>query len=78
MTEGVHAVERPEAARLEDRALHPLRAYIEDRLAMGWSPEQIAVRMEQEGSEHAISAEFIYRHVCSPGGRRTGLPRLLA
>jgi IS30 family transposase len=27
---------------------------------------------------HAISAESIYRHVYSPGGRREGLPRLLA
>ena len=55
-----------------------LRAYVEDRLAMGWSPEQIAGRMELDGSEHAISAESIYRHAYSPGGRRAGLPRLLA
>jgi IS30 family transposase len=55
-----------------------LRAHVEDRLAMGWSPEQIAGRMEREGSEHAISAESIYRHVYSPGGRRAGLPWLLA
>jgi transposase, IS30 family len=55
-----------------------LRVHVEDRLAMGWSPEQIAGRMEFEGSEHAISAESIYRHVYSPGGRRAGLPRLLA
>ena len=45
---------------------------------MGWSPEQIAGRMELDGSEHAISAEFIYRHTYSPAGRRAGLPRLLA
>ena len=38
-----------------------LRAHVEDRLAMGWSPEQIAGRMELDGSEHAISAELIYR-----------------
>jgi IS30 family transposase len=55
-----------------------LRSDVEDRLAMGWSPEQIAGRMEREGSEHAISAESIYRHVYSPGGRRAGLPWLLA
>ena len=36
-----------------------LRDHVEDRLAMGWSPEQIAGRMEREGSEHAISAESI-------------------
>jgi IS30 family transposase len=34
--------------------------------------------MEQEGSEHTIGAESIYRHVYSPNGRRAGLPRLLA
>jgi IS30 family transposase len=34
--------------------------------------------MELEGSEHAISAESIYRHAYSPGGERAGLPRLLA
>ena len=45
---------------------------------MGWSPEQIAGRMELGGSEHAISAESIYRHAYSPAGRRAGLPRLLA
>ena len=55
-----------------------LRSHIEDRLAMGWSPEQIAGRMELEGSEHVIGAESIYRHAYSPGGRRAGLPRLLA
>ncbi len=55
-----------------------LCAHVEDRLAMGWSPEQIAGRMELEGSEHAISAESIYRHAYSAAGRRAGLPRLLA
>ena len=45
---------------------------------MGWSPEQIAGRMELEGSDHAISADSIYRHAYSPAGRRAGLPRLLA
>jgi IS30 family transposase len=59
------------------RSTH-LRVYVEDRLAMGWSPEQIARRMEREGSEHALSAESIYRHVYGPAGRRAGLPRLLA
>jgi transposase, IS30 family len=55
-----------------------LRAQVEDRLAMGWSPEQIAGRMELEGSEHRVSAESIYRHAYSPAGRRAGLPRQLA
>jgi len=55
-----------------------LRAHVEDRLAMGWSPEQIAGRMELEGGEHRTSPESIYRHVYSPAGRRAGLPRQLA
>ncbi len=55
-----------------------LRAHVEDRLAMGWSPEQIAGRMELDGSEPAISPESIYRHAYSPAGRRAGLHRLLA
>jgi IS30 family transposase len=55
-----------------------LRAHVEDRLAMGWSPEQIAGRMEREGGEHMVSAESIYRHVYSRAGRRAGLPRQLA
>jgi transposase, IS30 family len=41
----------------------PLRAYIKDPLAMGWSPEQTAGWMEREESEPAISAESIYRHL---------------
>jgi IS30 family transposase len=55
-----------------------LRAHVEDRLAMGWSPEQIAGRMELDGSEHRVSAESIYRHAYSAAGRCAGLPRLLA
>ena len=45
---------------------------------MKWSPEQIARRMELEGSEHRLSTESIYRHVWSPEGRKAGLPRRLA
>ena len=44
--------------------LSPLRSYVCDRLAMGWSPEQIAGRLGQEGSEHSISHELIYRFIC--------------
>jgi IS30 family transposase len=55
-----------------------LRVHVEDRLAMGWSPQQIAGRMELDEAEHAISVESIYRHAYSPAGRLAGLPRLLA
>jgi len=44
---------------------------------MGWSPEQIAGRMELEGVEHGVCTESIYRHIFSPTGRRAGLPKLL-
>lgn len=54
-----------------------LGAHIENRLAMGWSPEQIAGRMELDEVEHGVCTESIYRHVFSPAGRRAGLPKLL-
>lgn len=54
------------------------RDYVGDRLAMGWSPEQIAGRMELDSMNDTISAESIYRYVYSPAGRRAGLPRYLA
>src|SRR5512132_147591 len=55
----------------------PLRSYVCDRLAMGWSPEQIAGRLEQEGSEHSISHESIYRFIYRPHLRREKLHRFL-
>jgi hypothetical protein len=59
------------------RSTH-LRVHVEDRLAMGWSPEQIAGRMELGGPERRVSAESIYRHAYSRVGQGAGLPRLLA
>jgi IS30 family transposase len=55
-----------------------LRDYVGDRLAMGWSPEEIAGRMELDEMNDPVSAESIYRYVYSPAGRRAGLPRYLA
>ncbi len=52
--------------------------YVRDRLAMGWSPEEIAGRMELDTIRDAVSTESIYRYVYSPAGRRGGLPRYLA
>lgn len=40
-----------------------LRATVRDRLAMGWSPEQIAGRLAQEEGRTVISHESIYRYV---------------
>ena len=59
------------------RSTH-LRDYVGDRLAMGWSPEEIAGRMELDTIKDAVSAESIYRYVYSPAGRRGELPRYLA
>ncbi len=52
--------------------------YVGDRLAMGWSPEQIAGRMELDTIKDTVSAESIYRYVYSPAGRGAGLPGYLA
>jgi transposase, IS30 family len=57
--------------------LSRLGALVRDRLAMGWSPEQIAGRLRRERSEHAVSHEAIYRFVYSPVGRRGRLHRCL-
>jgi len=43
--------------------LSPLRTRVSDRLAMGWSPEQIAGRLRLEGSEHTVGVETIYRFI---------------
>lgn len=57
--------------------LNPLRIYVSDRLAMGWSPEQIVGRLRLEGSEHAVGVETIYRFIYRPGVRREKLYRFL-
>ena len=68
-------VRRKRASRLE--RLRPLYDYVVDRLAMGWSPEQIAGRLRQTGSQHAISHESIYRFIFSRTGRKLKLSRYL-
>lgn len=57
--------------------LSPLRTYVDDRLAMGWSPEQIAGRLKLERSEHVISVETIYRYIYRPAVRHAKLYRYL-
>ena len=52
--------------------------YVGDRLAMGWSPEAIAGRMELEAMNDRVSTESIYRYIYSSAGRQGGLPRYLA
>ena len=57
--------------------LNPLRSYVGDSLAMGWSPEQIAGRLRLEGSEHTAGVETIYRFIYRPAVRREKLHRFL-
>jgi transposase, IS30 family len=57
--------------------LRQLRTYVDERLAMGWSPEQIVGRLKLEGSEHAVGIETIYRYIYRPRVRPEKLYRFL-
>ena len=57
--------------------LIPLRTYVGDRLAMGWSPEQIVGRIRLEGSEHTVVVETIYRYIYHSRMRSEKLWRFL-
>lgn len=46
-----------------------LRKHVETRLAMGWSPEQIAGRLAREDNGLSISHESIYRYIHRPGSQ---------
>ena len=67
---------RRRSSKLE--RLNMLGSHVRDRLAMGWSPEQIAGRLRLEGSEHGISHESIYRYIYRPKVRPQKLHRYLA
>ena len=66
---------RRRSSKLE--RLNLLGTAVRDRLAMGWSPEQIAGRLKLEGSEHTISHESIYRYIYRPKVRAQKLHRYL-
>ena len=55
--------------------LNLLGSDVRDRLAMGWSPEQIAGRLKLEGSDHSISHGSIYRYIYRPKVRPQKLHR---
>ncbi|OEJ64223.1 IS30 family transposase [Magnetovibrio blakemorei] len=57
--------------------LRQVRTYVNDRLAMGWSPEQIVGRLRREGSEHTVGVETIYRYIYRPRMRSEKLHRFL-
>jgi IS30 family transposase len=54
-----------------------LRALVHDRLAMGWSPEQIAGRLALENAPMCISHESIYRFVYHRSAQKDYWHRLL-
>jgi IS30 family transposase len=58
--------------------LKPLQRHVRDRLACGWSPEQIAGRLRLRGARHKVSHETIYRFIYSRIGREMKLSRYLA
>ena len=66
---------RRRSSRIE--RLNPLRDHVDDHLAMGWSPEQIAGRLRLEGSAHRVSHESIYRYIYRPKVRPRKLYRYL-
>ena len=67
---------RLRGSKLERRS--QLGELVRDRLAMGWSPEQIAGRLRRQSAQHRISHESIYRWIYGPIGRRERLHRYLA
>ena len=54
-----------------------LLAYVRERLAMGWSPEQVAGRLALEKASHTISHEAIYRFIYHRVAQKDYLNRLL-
>jgi IS30 family transposase len=54
-----------------------LRAFVRDRLAMGWSPEQIAGRLAREEAPIRISHESIYRFIYHRSAQKDYWHRLL-
>ena len=54
-----------------------LLAYVADRLAMGWSPQQISGRLAREQGAPQISHESIYRYVYYRREQKDYLCRLM-
>ena len=54
-----------------------LRAYVLEKLALWWSPEQIAGRLRRGGMSGRVCHETIYQFIYGPEGRALGLHRHL-
>ena len=59
------AVKREESRGKRDRLKNePTRIYVKEKLRLGWTPEQIEMRIGKElGKEYSISYEAIYQYV---------------
>jgi IS30 family transposase len=77
VAEGAYLLRRQRAAALETRAT--LATYVRDRLAEGWSPEQIAgrLRLGIETDLRAVCAETIYGWIYRIGQKAERLWRFL-
>jgi IS30 family transposase len=54
-----------------------LRFFVEEKLRIGWSPEQISGRLKCEKNPLKISYETIYKFAYSQAGKALGWPKLL-
>jgi IS30 family transposase len=69
---------RKEASRRPRLKSEPIRRYVREKLALGWSPEQIAGRLCLDHPGFAISHEAIYQYLYHPRTEdRQDLIRLL-
>lgn len=59
------AVKREESRGRRDRLKsEDIRIYVVEKLKIGWTPEQIEIRIEKElGKQHSISYEAIYQYI---------------
>lgn len=64
-------------ARFKMQRQPALRDYVKDRLAMGWSPQQIAGRLACNDSPMRISHESIYRYIYHRSAQKDWWHRLL-
>ena len=64
-------------ARFKMQRQPALRNYVHDRLAMGWSPQQIAGRLAQSHAHMRISYESIYRYIYHRSAQKDYWHRLL-
>ncbi len=75
---GLAARRRRWDARFKLARQPALRALVRDRLAMGWSPQQIAGRLARQHAPMRISHESIYRYIYHRSAQKDYWHKLLA